>query len=88
MAQQRLTAGQEKGYVKGYELCVCENKANLSGRACSVPVRAWKGPPNAIHRVWEPKECLTASLRVGLRAKQSQFAGLKVDANAGMGKGL
>ena len=45
MAQQRLTAGQEKGYVKGYELCVCENKANLSGRAGSVPVRHRRGRP-------------------------------------------
>ena len=46
MAQQRLTAGQEKGYVKRYELYVCENKANLSGRACSsVPARHRRGRP-------------------------------------------
>jgi len=45
MAPQRLTAGQEKGYVKRYELCVCENKANLPGRACSVPVRHRRGRP-------------------------------------------
>ena len=37
MAPQRLTAGQEKGYVRRYERCVCENKANLPGRACTVP---------------------------------------------------
>jgi len=69
MAPQRLTAGQEKGYVKRYELYVCENKANLPGRACSVPVRHRRGRPracpslegnhrvgfpNATYRVWEP----------------------------------
>jgi len=99
MAQQRLTAGQEKGYVKGYELCVCENKANLAGRAGSVSARHRRGRPPCLPipggqpqgRV--PKRDISRlgsrlPLRTGPRAKQSQFAGLKVDANAGMGKGL
>jgi len=41
--ESRLTASQEKGYVKTYELCIRENKANLPGRACRVPVRASVG---------------------------------------------
>jgi len=61
MAQLRLTAGQEEDYVKRYELCVCENKANLAGRACSVPVRASVETQHF------------ASPRTGPRAKQSQF---------------
>jgi len=62
-AQLRLTAGQEKGYVKQYELCVCENKANLPSRACSVPVRAsvgaglWARPGQPRGRV--PKRILS-----------------------------
>jgi len=67
-AQLRLTAGQEKGYVKQYELCVCENKANLPSRACSVPVRAsvgaglWARPGQPRGRV--PKRILS---RLGSR---------------------
>ena len=61
MAQQKLTAGREKGYVKKYELCVCGNKANLVGRACSVPVRA------------SVETQRFASPRTGPGAKQSQF---------------
>ena len=85
MAQQRLTSGQEKGYVKRYELCVCENKANLAGRACSsVPVRHRRGRPPCLPipggqpqgRV--PKRDISRlgsrlPLRTGPRAKQSQF---------------
>jgi len=84
MAQQRLTAGQEEGYVKRYELCVCENKANLSGRACSAPVRHRRGRPPCLPvpggqpqgRV--PKRDISRlgsrlPLRAGPRAKQSQF---------------
>jgi len=41
--ESRLTAGQEKGYVKRYGRCVCENKANLPRRACRVPARASVG---------------------------------------------
>jgi len=85
MAQQRLTSGQEEGYVKRYELCVCENKANLSGRAGSVPVRHRRGRPPCLPipggkpqgRV--PKRDISRlgsrlPLRTGLRAKQSQFS--------------
>jgi len=86
MAQQRLTSGQEKGYVKRYELCVCENKANLSGRAGSVPVRHRRGRPPCLPipggkpqgRV--PKRDMSRlgsrlPLQAGPRAKQSQFPG-------------
>ena len=38
MAQQRLTAGQEKSYVKRYEVCVCENKANLWISGGTIPI--------------------------------------------------
>ncbi len=40
IAKRRLIAAQEKGYGKRCRSGVCENKANLSARAGSVPVRA------------------------------------------------
>ena len=81
MAQQRLTAGQEKGYVRRYELCVCENKANFHQE---FQVSSWKFQVATPHFTLQtshftlPKKRLTASLRAGLRAKQSQFAGPKL----------
>jgi len=99
MAQQRLTSGQEKGYVKRYELCVCENKANLSGRAGSVPVRHRRGRPPCLPipggqpqgRV--PKRDISRlgsrlPLRTGPRAKQSQFPGAGMNDKPFVAKGL
>ena len=80
MAQQRLTSGQEKGYVKRYELCVCENKANLPGRACSVPVRASVGA-GLCARPGQPRRVAPTSSRPGgLGAKQSQFPAARIPA--------
>ena len=95
-AQLRLTAGQEKGYVKQYELCVCENKANLPGRACSVPVRAscrggplcppWAttGSGSQTHTfAFGVPVAPTPSRPGGPGAKQSQFPGGRRRANDG-----
>ena len=79
-AQLRLTAGQEKGYVKQYELCICENKANLPGRACSVPVRASVGA-GLCARPGQPRRVAPTSSRPGgLGAKQSQFPAARIPA--------
>jgi len=86
MAQQRLTAGQEKGYVKRYELCVCENKANLSARACSVPVRHRRGRPPCLPIPGGQPQGVAPTSRPACKTKPICRA--KVDANAGMGKGL
>ncbi len=69
MAQLRLIAGQEKGYMKRYELCVRENKPNFPGRACRVPVRASVGA-GLRARPGQPRGVAPTT---GPGAKQSQF---------------